>query len=289
MFLQLVFSGLTQGAIYALVALSMTLVYRATTVVNFAHGDFVMGAACLIYVATVFLGMAYLPAALIALLVMFGAGLAFQTGLIRPIESGPHLAMAMMTIAVSYLLRGLARMLWGREIIPIVSPFTFGPIELAGIIMTGGDLAILATVSITLVCFYLVLYYTETGKRVHATYQSERGAALVGINVARLKMMIWGAGAAMGALGGLLIAPVTMLYPDMGAGILIRAFAAMTLGGFGSLAGAVVGGLVLGLGEALGGAYISTALIDISGYLVIIIVLLIRPNGLFGRAVTVRF
>lgn len=288
MLLQLTLSGLTQGAIYALVALSMTLVYRATTIVNFAHGDFVMGAACVIYIATFGWSLSYLPAALLAVILMFAAGLAFQAGLIRPIEHGPHLSMAMMTIALSYLMRGVARMIWGREIIPIPSPFGTTPIEIAGLIVTGSDIAILATVSLTLICFYFVLHFTETGKKVHAAYQSERGAALVGINVGRLKMMIWGAGAAMGALGGILIAPVTMLYPDMGAGILIRAFAAMTLGGFGSLTGAVVGGIVLGLGEILGGAYVSTSLIDISCYLVIIVVLLVRPNGLFGRAVNTR-
>lgn len=288
MLAQLTLSGLSQGAIYALVALSMTLVYRTTTIVNFAHGDFVMGGACVIYVTTALLGLSYLPAALIALAVLFAAGISFQTGLIRPIAMGPHLSMAMMTIALSYLFRGIARFIWGREIIPIPSPFTMDPVEVGGVIITAGDMAILATVAITLGAFYFVFYHTNLGKKVQAAYQSERGAALVGINVGRLKTIIWGAGAAMGALGGILIAPVTLLYPDMGAGILIKAFAAMTLGGFGSLFGAVAGGLILGLGEVLAGAYVSTALIDITGYLVIIVVLLVRPHGLFGRPASTR-
>lgn len=288
MLAQLTLSGLCQGAIYALVALSMTLVYRTTTIVNFAHGDFVMGGACVVYVATVVLGLPYLPAGIIALIVLFAGGMVFQAGLIKPITLGPHLSMAMMTIAASYFLRGVARLIWGREIIPIPSPFGMAPLEIGGVIVTGGDIAILATVLFTFIAFYLVFYHTKIGKQVHASYQSERGAMLVGINVGRLKTVMWGACAAMGALGGILIAPVTMLYPDMGAGILIRAFAAMTLGGFGSLGGAVVGGLVLGLGEVLAGTYISTSLIDVSCYIVIIVVLLIRPNGLFGRAVSAR-
>lgn len=288
MLAQLTLSGLSQGAIYALVALSMTLVYRATTIVNFAHGDFVMGGACMVYVTTVLLGLPFLPSALIALAVLFCVGVIFQTGLLRPIAAGPHLSMAMMTIALSYLLRGIARFIWGREIFPVPSPFTMPPLEIAGVILTAGDLAIIGTVLVGLVLFYFVFYHTLVGKTVHATYQNERGASLVGINVSRVKIMVWGAGAAMGALGGILIAPVTMLYPDMGAGILIHGFAAMTLGGFGSLVGAVVGGLVLGLGQTLAGGYISTSLIDISAYIVIIIVLLLRPNGLFGRPASAR-
>jgi branched-chain amino acid transport system permease protein len=279
---------MSQGAIYALVALSMTLVYRATTIVNFAHGDFVMAGACLVYIGTVVLGLPYLPTALLSLAILFCAGIAFQAGLIRPIEGGPHLTMAMMTIALSYLLRGIARVIWGREIIPVQPPFDMVPIEIGGVIVTSGDLMILAAVTLTLAVFYLVFNHTVAGKQVHAAYQSERGAALVGINVSRLKQLMWGCGAVMGALGGILIAPATMLYPDMGAGILIHAFAAMTLGGFGSLPGAVLGGLILGVGQILAGAYLSTALIDITGYLVIIVVLLVRPNGLFGRAVTAR-
>jgi branched-chain amino acid transport system permease protein len=285
---QLTLSGLSQGAIYALVALSMTLVYRATTIVNFAHGDFVMGGACVVYITVVLLGMPFLPAALIALTVLFCIGIIFQTCLIRPIAAGPHLSMTMMTIALSYLLRGIARYIWGREIFPVPSPFTLAPFEIAGVIVTAGDIAILGTVLLGLVIFYAVFYHTRLGKTVHATYQNERGAALVGINVSRVKTLVWGAGAAMGALGGILIAPVTMLYPDLGAGILIHGFAAMTLGGFGSLIGAVVGGLILGLGQTLGGGYLSTSLIDISAYIVIIIVLLLRPNGLFGRPASAR-
>ena len=128
-----------------------------------------------------------------------------------------------------------------------------------------------------------VFYATPLGKTAQAVFQSERGAALVGINVSAFQGTMWGIGAAMAALGGILIAPVTLLYPDLAAATLIRAFAAMTLGGFGSFLGAAVGGMLLGLSELLVGAYISSRLIDITAYLIIIAVLLIRPSGLFGR------
>ena len=118
--------------------------------------------------------------------------------------------------------------------------------------------------------------------------RSERGATLIGVNVLAFHQSMWGVGLAMGALGGILIAPISLLHPDLGASFLIRGFAAMALGGFGSLGGAVVGALLLGLAEQLFGFYINTALIDITAYLVIVAVLVIRPSGLFGKTVTVR-
>jgi len=123
-------------------------------------------------------------------------------------------------------------------------------------------------------------YFTRVGKIAQAASQNLRGAALVGINVPRFFSSMWGVAAVMGAVGGILVAPVTLLYPDMGAYTLIRAFAAMTLGGFGLLSGAIVGGLLMGVIEQFAGAYISTALIDIAAYLVIIIVLIFKPSGL---------
>ena len=128
-------------------------------------------------------------------------------------------------------------------------------------------------------------YRSSAGRVMQAVCQSERGAALVGINVRAFHGVMWGVGAALAALGGVLVAPVTLLHPGLGASFLIKGFAAMTLGGFGSLGGAVVGGLVLGVAEQLVGGYVSTKMIDITAYLVIILVLALRPNGLFGRAI----
>jgi branched-chain amino acid transport system permease protein len=139
-----------------------------------------------------------------------------------------------------------------------------------------------------LTAFFVIFYGTRTGQIIQAVYQSERGAALVGINVRAFHGIMWGVGAAMGAIAGVLLAPITLLYPDLGANFLIRGFAAMTLGGFGSLWGAVAGGVLLGISEQLLGAYVSTKLIDIAAYLVIIAVLILRPVGLFGKTAVVR-
>ena len=288
MLLQLTISGLSQGAIYALVALSLTVVYRSTTIVNFGHGDFVMAGAFVSYVLTVMLGVAFLPAAVLAVIAMFLLGLCFSRGLIRPIRGGPHIGYALMCIAVGYVLRGIARIVWGREVLPMPSVFDMPPVFIGNLVITGDAMFIIGTTTVLLVIFFAILALTDIGKMVQAVYQSQRGAQLIGINVDRFNDMAWGVGAAMGAMGGILIAPVSLLHPDLGASFLIKGFAAMTLGGFGSLHGAVIGALLLGVSEQYAGAYINSALIDITAYLIIVFVLLVRPHGLFGHKTVVK-
>ena len=287
-FLQLTLSGLMQGAIYALIALSLTIVYRATTIVNFGHGDFVMSGAFVVYVLVIYLGLPFMPAALLAIIILFCLGVGISRGFIDPIKAGPHIGFAMMSISLGYVLRGGARALWGREVFPMPRVFDTEPIFFGDLVVTGDVLFISSIVTVFLVIFFLVFYRTTIGTVIQAVYQSERGATLIGVNVLAFHQSMWGVGLAMGALGGILIAPISLLHPDLGASFLIRGFAAMALGGFGSLGGAVVGALLLGLAEQLFGFYINTALIDITAYLVIVAVLVIRPSGLFGKTVTVR-
>ncbi len=194
----------------------------------------------------------------------------------------------MMSISLGYVLRGGARTLWGREVFPMPRVFDMEPIFIGGVVITGDALFICSIVAVLLVVFFLVFYRTTIGTLIQAVYQSERGATLIGVNVRSFHDSMWGVGLALGAIGGILIAPISLLHPDLGATFLIRGFAAMTLGGFGSLGGAVVGGLLLGVAEQYFGAYLNTALIDITAYLVIVVVLVVRPAGLFGKTVTVR-
>jgi branched-chain amino acid transport system permease protein len=283
--LQLALSGLAQGAIYALVALSMCVVYRATTVVNFGHGDLVMAGAFVVYLLVVLAGLPFLASAILALALLFVLGLLIEVGLIERIKAGPHIGFALMCIAVGYVLRGIARAVWGREVLPMPTVFNFPPIFFGELVVTADALIIFAAVGALLAAFFVLFYRSSAGRVMQAVCQSERGAALVGINVRAFHGVMWGVGAALGAVGGVLIAPITLLHPGLGASFLIKGFAAMTLGGFGSFGGAVAGGLLLGLAEQLVGGYVSTKLIDITAYLVIILVLALRPNGLFGRAI----
>jgi branched-chain amino acid transport system permease protein len=285
---QLVVSGVAQGVLYALVALSMTMLYRATTVVNFGHGDLVMGGAFAVYVFVVYARLPYLAGALIALAALFGVGMAIHQGLMRRIMTGPHLAIAMMALAVGYALRGGARMLWGREVLPFPRIFPDRAWVFGDVVVTSDNLIVSGTVLGLLAVLLVLFNVTRFGRLLQAVFQSQRGAALIGLNVDAVHRLVWGASAALAALGGVLLAPITLLYPDMGVWVLVRGFAAMTLGGFGSLPGAVLGGLILGVMELVLGAYLSTTFIDISAYVIVIAVLLLRPDGLFGRQVVVR-
>ena len=284
MLLQLILSGLAQGSIYALVALGMTVVFRATGVVNFAHGEFFMLGAFAVYVLVQIAGLPFAAAAPIAIVLLFCTGKLVERLLVRSIALSPHIILAMMTIAVSYLFRGIVRVVWGREVMPMPPVFSLPPLEFGDLIVTSQDLIISGITGVLVVAFFIFFHRSKYGRIAKAASATPRGATLVGINVDRFSSNMWGIAAALGAVAGILVAPITLLYPDMGAQVLIRAFAAMTLGGFGNLGGAVLGGLLMGVLEQLAGGYISTALIDIFAYIVIIVVLLARPQGLLGRA-----
>ncbi|HKF72320.1 MAG TPA: branched-chain amino acid ABC transporter permease [Stellaceae bacterium] len=285
---QLVVSGIATGMLYALMALSMTVGYRATTVVNFGHGDMLMIGAYASYVLVVGIGLPFGPAFVLAAALLFFLGVAAQRLLMQPIIAGPHLSLAMMALAVGYALRGLARIEWGNTVLKLPRAYPAGAFMLGPVVVTTDDIVISGAVLALLATMFLVFNVTAIGKVIQAVFQTQRGAALVGINVRAFYATMWGAGAALGAVGGVLMALIVPLTPDIGVATLVRGFAAMTLGGFGSLHGAVIGGLLLGIMEKVLGFYVSTVFIDITAYLVTILVLLIRPKGLFGQHATLR-
>jgi branched-chain amino acid transport system permease protein len=285
---QLLVSGIATGMLYALIALSMTVGYRATTVVNFGHGDMVAAGAYAMLVLAMTAGMPIAPAFALAAALLFLLGFLMQRWLMQPIIAGPHLSLAMMALAVGYALRGVARIEFGKETLMLARPYPQGAFVWGPVVVTMDDLVIAGVVLALLALLFVVFHATQTGKIIQAVFQTQRGAALVGINVPAFHAAMWGAGAMLGAVGGVLLSLIVPLTPDIGVWTLVRGFAAMTLGGFGSLSGAVVGGVLLGVAEKLLGFYASTVFIDITCYLVTILVLLIRPQGLFGQHATVR-
>jgi branched-chain amino acid transport system permease protein len=284
---QLVVSGIANGMLYALIALSMTLVYRATTVLNFGQGDMATAGA---YAGFVLIGagLPFAAAFALALGLLFALGFLVQRYLLRPIMRGPHLALATMALAVGYSLRGAARLRWGDQIVNLPRPYPQGALMLGPVVVTNDALVITAAVLVLFALMLLLFRASGLGRIIRAVFQTERGAALVGINVPLFHGMMWGVGGALGAAAGVLLAMIVPLTPDMGEWVLVRGFAAMTLGGFGSLPGAVVGGVLLGVGEEVLGFYVGTVFTDVTAYLVTILVLLIRPRGLFGRQALAR-
>jgi branched-chain amino acid transport system permease protein len=266
----------------------MTLGYRATTVVNFGHGDMVMAGAYATFVLAIGVGMPFAPAFALAAALLFLFGLMTQRVLMQRISDGPHLSLAMMALAIGYAVRGVARLEWGNDVLKLVRPYRSATFLVGSVVVTMDDLMISGAVLLLLLMLFLIFNMTPIGRTTQAVFQTRRGAALVGINVHAVQGVIWGAAAALGAVGGVMLALIGPLTPDMGVWTLVRGFAAMTLGGFGSLHGAVVGGVLLGVMEKVLGFYASTVFIDITAYLVTILVLLVRPQGLFGQRAALR-
>jgi len=279
--LQFLFSGITVGAIYALVALGFTLIYNSSRIINFAQGEFVMIGG----MATVFLLGAGLPmplAALFAVALCTLVGLALEKLAIEPAGRASVVALIIITIGASIFLRGVAQLVWDKKL-HALPPFTGdAPIHVAGATILPQSLWVL------IVTVFLVLalrwFFTGTllGKAMLAAADNRDAAQLVGINVRRVQLLSFALSAALGAAAGILVAPITLTAYDIGTMIGLKGFAAAILGGIGSGPGAIVGGLVLGVVESFGAGYVSSAYKDAIAFVVILLVLFLLPRGLLG-------
>ena len=281
-FLQLFFSGLTVGAVYALVALGFTLIYNASDVVNFAQGEFVMLGG----MVTVFASAAGVPlpvAALIAVCVAVAVGLSLYWLAIAPARGASAVSVIIITIGASIFLKGVAQVVFDKQFHKLPSFSSDAPIDVLGASGQPQSLWVLGgTVGVVLV-LYMFLERTLVGKAVLATSASRLAARLVGINTATIMALAFGGSAAIGAIAGILVTPITLTSYDVGTTMALKGFAAAMLGGMGSPFGAVVGGLLLGLLETLGAGYISSTYKDGLAFVTILVVLLAMPRGLLGR------
>jgi branched-chain amino acid transport system permease protein len=281
--LQFAFSGLTVGAVYALVALGFTLIYNSCDVINFAQGEFVMLGG----MTTVFLGLAGVPlplAACLAVVLTVAVGLALHRFAIEPARDSGAVVLIIITIGASIFLRGAAQVIFDKRF-HTLPPFVGGEaIRVAGAAILPQSLVVLAGAVIILVLLCAFIERTLIGKAMVATAANEIAARLVGIDTRGVVGLSFAISAAIGAVAGILITPVALTSYDVGTLLALKGFAAAMLGGIGSAVGAVVGGLVLGLLEAYAAGYVSSQYKDAVAFLVILIVLLAMPRGLFGRA-----
>jgi branched-chain amino acid transport system permease protein len=286
-FLQFVFSGLTIGAIYALVALGFTLIYNASDVINFAQGEFVMLGG----MATVFAAAAGVPlplAALLAIAVAVVTGLLMHRLAIAPARGASAVTLIIITIGASILLRGVAAIVFDKRFHSLPGLFDADPIIIAGAAVLSQSVVVLAGAGAIVAALWLYLTRTLSGKAVLATAANRLAARLVGIDTERVIGASFAVSAAIGAIGGILVAPITLTSYDIGTLLALKGFAAAMLGGIGHPLGAVAGGLVVGLLEALGAGYVSSQYKDGIAFFVILVVLLAMPQGLFGRGAVDR-
>jgi len=288
--LQQVVSGLATGGIYASLALALVMIYQATDVVNFAQGEMAMFST---YLAWTLLnaGVPYWGAFAATLAVSFVGGLAIERLVIRPVEHAPVLAVVIVCIGLLVILNSVAGWIYTYTIQQFPSPFPQRPLRVGGVTFGAHDLGAIAVTLVVLLFLYVFFKHTALGLAMRAAAQNPLSSRLCGIRVGWMFALGWGLAAAVGAVAGMMVAPVVFLEPNMMGGILIYAFASATLGGFTSPGGAVVGGLVVGVLENLVGTYvrfIGTELKLTVALAIIVVVLLVRPSGLFGRAAVRR-
>ena len=282
--LQLLFTGIGIGAVYALVALGFVLIFRATNVVNFAQGEFSMVAAYLMVVC-VELGLPYWLSFVIALAGMALLGVIFNLGVYYPLRHRTYLPVIIATIGASILLSNSVLAIYGPQPQVLQGWFDTPGIQLGPVYLDSQYLLIIG-VTIFLVLFNFWFFEkTLLGKKLQATSQDKEMASLLGISVSTMIMITFIYSAVLGGLAGILVAPVLFVSIQMGSTIALKAFAATIIGGFGDVAGAIVGGLALGVIETFGAAYISVPYKDGFAFLVLIAFLIFRPQGIFGERV----
>ncbi len=282
-FLQFAFSGLTVGAVYALVAVGFTLIYNASGVINFAQGEFVMLGG----MATVFLAAAGVPlplAALGAIVATIVVGLALHRLAIEPARDASTAALIIITIGASIFLRGVAEVGFDKRFHSLPPLVGNEPIHLGGAAILPQSLVVLAGAAVIVTALSLFMRRTLFGKAIVATAANRLAARLVGIDTRIVVGFSFGVSAAIGAIAGVLVTPITLTSYDAGTLLALKGFAAAMLGGIGSAPGAVIGGLLLGLLEQFSAGYLSSQYKDAVAFVVILIVLLARPQGLLGRA-----
>ena len=283
--LQLLFTGLGVGSIYALVALGFVLIYRATSVVNFAQGDFAMLGAFSMVVLCVDLELPYWLGILITLAAMLVFGALFNFAVYYPLRNRGFQPVIISTIGASILLENSVLAAYGPRPQTLPSLFSFQGFSVGPIFFDSQYLLIVGVTLVMVMLQYLFFERTLLGKKMQATSQDKEMASLLGIPVALMIMLTFMYGSSLGGLAGILVAPILFVSVGMGSSIALKAFAASIIGGFGDVTGAIVGGLALGVAETFGAAYISVPYKDAFPFIVLVLFLLFRPQGLFGEQV----
>jgi branched-chain amino acid transport system permease protein len=283
--LQLLISGIAQGCIYGLIALGFVLIYKATETVSFAQGELMMlGAFCALALLTV-LGFPFwitVPAT-IAAMGLFG--LLVERVVIRPILGQPAFSIVMLTIGISYVARGAITMIpdMGTDTRVLPVPYNDAFTKVGALVVDIEQMVVIGATALLCALLFALFRYTRIGIAMQASSQNQLAAYYMGIPVQRLNGLAWALAAGVAAIAGILLAPITFVHANMGF-IGLKAFPAAVVGGFGSLPGAIVGGLVIGIVESMSGFFLPEGFKDIAAYVVVLLMLAVRPNGLFGES-----
>ena len=282
--LQLLISGIAQGCIYGLIALGFVLIYKATETVSFAQGELMMLGAFGGLAGMTMLGFPFWLAVLSSIIAMAVFGVLLERLVIRPILGQPAFSIVMLTIGIGYVARGLITMIpgIGTETHTLPVPYKDQIWRVGGLVLNVEQMAVIGVTAVLCALLFALFRYSKLGIAMQASSQNQLAAYYMGIPVKRLNGIAWGLAAAVAAVAGLLLAPITFVHANMGF-IGLKAFPAAVVGGFGSLPGAIVGGLIIGIIESLSGFYLPDGFKDTAAYVMVLIMLMVKPNGLFGE------
>ncbi len=283
-FLQLVISGIAQGCIYGLIALGFVLIYKATETVTFAQGELMMLGAFGGLAGMTMIGFPFWLAVLSSIGAMALFGVLLERVVIRPILGQPAFSIVMLTIGIGYVARGLITMIpaIGTETHTLPVPYKDQIWKVGGLILNVEQMVVIGATAVLCALLFALFKYSKLGVAMQASSQNQLAAYYMGIPVKKLNGLAWGLAAAVAAVAGLLLAPITFVHANMGF-IGLKAFPAAVVGGFGSLPGAIVGGLIIGIIESLSGFYLPDGFKDTAAYIMVLVMLMVKPNGLFGE------
>ena len=280
--LQLVVNGAAAGCIYGLIALGFVLIYKATEMVNFAQGDIMMLGGFLAYSAIAHFGLNYWAGALLAIAITAAFGYALDALILRRVIGQPQFAVVMLTLGLGFIFRAAAGIIWGYDSVGFNTPFTNKTANLGYLVIGQDNLSII--VGTVILCLILFLFFARTrlGVAMQASSQNQLAAYYMGIPVRKVFSMIWAISAGVAALAGILLSPVSMIDVNMGV-LGIKAFAAAVIGGFGSIPGSLIGGVIVGVVEQLAGYYLPAGFQEVTSNVVLLGMLFVRPQGLFAE------
>jgi branched-chain amino acid transport system permease protein len=282
--LQVLVGGIAQGCIYGLIALGFVLIYKATETVSFAQGDLMMLGAFLGLALMTALGFPFWLSVLSAIVAMGSFGILLERVVIRPILGQPAFAIVMLTIGIGYVARGAITMIpnVGTDTHTLPVPYRNEVLNLGGVVFAVEQLAVIGVTAVLCLLLYLVFRHSKVGIAMQAASQNQLAAYYMGIPVKRLNGLVWGLAAGVAAVAGLLLAPITFIHANMGF-IGLKAFPAAVVGGFGSLPGAIVGGLIIGVVESMAGFFLPEGFKDVAPYVVVLIMRGGGGGGVFGE------
>lgn len=281
MIIQQIISGLAVGCVYGLIALGFVLIFKATEVINFAQGEMVMIGAFIAFTLITIFKVPFILAFLLTPIICGGLGRLMERVLIRPLVGEPVISIIMVTIGLSITLRAFAGMIWSYDTFDFPHLFSEDAIKIKSIIIAPIDIWVILVSLGLVICLFLFFKFTTLGISLQAAAQNPLASLLMGISVKRVYAMTWAISAMVGAVAGIIIAPITFLNVNMGF-LGLKAFPAAVIGGFNSIPGAIVGGIIIGISENLAGIYLPLWFKDIFAYVVMLAVLMIRPEGIFG-------